>query len=68
MDTSFIKTDNNKVIYTECIYWVDKLGECLEICTNPDKNDIHKICKSNNPENYKLLNNLLNSNNVIKKK
>jgi hypothetical protein len=77
MDSSFIETDENKVIYTECVYWVDKLEECLEICMKPESTDqnklsnnieTHKICKANNPENYKLLNDLFNTNSIIKKK
>ena len=30
--------------------------------------ETHKICKANNPENYKLLNDLFNTNSIIKKK
>ena len=58
---SFIKADDNKIINENCIRWVQKINDCLEVCTkssgcNRKNNDTHKICKINNPESYAKLN------------
>lgn len=57
---SFIKTDDNKIINENCIRWVKKMNECLEVCTKVDgcikKYNTHSICKSNTPESYLKLN------------
>jgi hypothetical protein len=58
---TYIKTDNNRIINEKCIKWVEKMGECLEICTKLSgcaiKNgDTHKICKLNNLDSYNKLN------------
>jgi len=29
---SYIKVDNNKVINENCIRWIKKIDECLEVC------------------------------------
>ena len=48
--TLYIKTDDNKIINEQCIKWVKKMSDCLEICTkstgcNVKNGDTHKICK-----------------------
>ncbi len=61
--SSFIKTDDNKVINEKHIRWIKKIGECLEVCTRangcvserPFINS-HTICKLNNPISYNRLN------------
>jgi hypothetical protein len=56
---SFIKTDENKIINEKCIRWVQKMDECLYLCTRSDgckKYNTHKICKSNNLDSYNKLN------------
>jgi hypothetical protein len=59
-NTSFIKTDNNKIINEKAIIWVKKMNECLEVCTKTDgcTNGVntHRICKLNSPEGYNRLN------------
>ena len=59
---SYIKTDDNKVLNEQCIKWVKKMNECLEVCvrTNGCREQVntHRICKLNNPESYKKLNKL----------
>jgi hypothetical protein len=61
--TSYIKTDENKVINEKCIRWVKQMDECLFVCTKSTgcndfvsrHRDSHKVCKSNNPESYAKL-------------
>ena len=60
---SFIKADDNKVINEKYIKWIKKMDECLQVCTKSTGcgiaiGDTHKICKLNNPDSYKKLNNL----------
>ena len=60
-NSAFIKADDNKIIYKYSIIWVQKMNECLEVCTkstgcNTKTGDTHKICKINNPESYSQLN------------
>lgn len=61
--SSYLKTDRNKFINEKAIIWVKKMNDCLEVCTKrsgcnalepPDK-----ICKSNSPDSYDKLNNLI---------
>ncbi len=57
----YIKTDDNKIIRENCIRWVKKMNDCLEVCVKMNGCDIvsgdtHKICKKNTPESYELLN------------
>ena len=59
--SGLIKADDNKIINKYCIIWVQKMNECLEVCTkstgcNTKTGDTHKICKINNPESYAKLN------------
>ena len=58
---TYIRTDNNKIINEQHIRWVQKTGDCLEICIkmsgcNVQNNDTHKICKLNNIDSYNKLN------------
>jgi hypothetical protein len=58
---TYIKTDNNKIINEKCIKWVQKMDECLEVCTKSigcdvRSGDTHKICKLNNLDSYNKLN------------
>jgi len=57
----YVKADDNKVINLRAIKWVKKINECLGICTkslgcNDSINDLHKICKTNNPKSYEKYN------------
>ena len=55
----YVKADNNKIINEKCIVWVQKIDECLHVCTKTFGCAIdatHKICKSNNPNSYNNLN------------
>jgi len=59
--TFYLKTDNNRIINENCIRWVKKMSDCLEVCTRTNGCDInngntHKICKLNNPDSYNKLN------------
>lgn len=62
--TTYIKTDDNKVINERCIRWVKKMNDCLEVCTKSNgctgnvNGDVHMICKLNSPSSYNKLNNL----------
>jgi hypothetical protein len=66
-NTFYIKTDDNKIINEKHIRWVQKMGDCLEVCTksigcsvnvkNGDTHrDTHRICKLNNLDSYNKLN------------
>ncbi len=57
---SFVKTDDNRIINENCIRWVKKMNECMDVCIKPSGcypyRDTHKICKSHSPESYHKLN------------
>jgi len=58
---AYIKTDDNKIINEKYIRWVQKMSDCLEVCTKSigcdiDTGGTHKICKLNNPDSYDKLN------------
>lgn len=62
-NNKYIKINNNMVINEQCIRWVQKIDECLYICTKPNGCDVfgifkntHKLCKKNNYDNYMKLN------------
>jgi hypothetical protein len=60
-NTFYIKTDDNKIINEKYIRWVQKMGDCLEVCAKSTGCDIkhrdtHRICKLNNPDSYNKLN------------
>ena len=58
----FYKTDDNRIINENCIRWVKKMSDCLEVCIKIsgcnlyENEDTHKICKVNNPDSYNKLN------------
>ena len=60
--TVYFKTDDNRIINENCIRWVKKMSDCLEVCIKisgcnlEDNKDTHKICKLNNPDSYNKLN------------
>jgi len=61
MENSYLRADNNKIINESCIRWVQKMDDCLYICTkmtgcNIQNGDAHKICKINNLDSYNKLN------------
>jgi hypothetical protein len=49
-----------------CIQWVQKLNECLEVCTKSTEctgvNDTHRICKTMSPDSYRYLNQYFQTN------
>jgi hypothetical protein len=59
---TFIKADDNKVVNEKFIRWIQKIDQCLEICTKHNGCEIgsgtNRICKSNNPDSYEKLNKL----------
>ena len=60
-NTSYIKADDNKIINENCIRWVKKMNDCLEVCLkssgcNVENKDTHKICKAYNLDSYNKLN------------
>ena len=59
---NFIKTDDNKVVNQECIRWVKKIKECMQVCTKPEGCILNlttqKVCKNKNEESYNKLNEL----------
>lgn len=57
----YIKTDDNTIINEKCIIWIQKMGECLEVCTKStgcqkQNGNTHKICKFHNLDSYDKLN------------
>ena len=58
----YLKTDDNRVINEKYIVWIQKINDCLEVCTkttgcnNISRGDTHKICKINNIDSYNKLN------------
>lgn len=60
-NTFYIKTDDNKIINEKHIRWVQKMGDCLEVCAKVTGCDVKsgdtiRICKLNNPDSYNKLN------------
>lgn len=59
----FIKVDDNQILNLNCIRWVKKMDECLQVCAKSNgcipmsETDKHKICKLTNPDSYNKLNN-----------
>jgi hypothetical protein len=56
---TYIKADNNKIINEKYIKWIQKIDECLEVCTKSDGCSLyqrHKICKIHNLDSYNKLN------------
>jgi len=57
----YYKTDDNRIIHENCIRWVKKMNDCLEVCINRTGcyklgEDTHRICKLNTPDSYHKLN------------
>jgi hypothetical protein len=56
----YIKLNDNTIINENCIRWVRKMNECLQICTlsNGCKMKCHTdtICKKDNLNSYNKLN------------
>jgi hypothetical protein len=56
----YYKTDDNRIIHENCIRWVKKMNECLEVCIKTSGcslgKDTLKICKINTPDSYSKLN------------
>lgn len=59
-DKPFIKVDNNIILNINCIRWVKKMDECLQICSKSNgcygEKDTHQICKINNLVSYNRIN------------
>ena len=59
---SYCKTDENKVINERHIRWINKMNDCLEVCTKGNGctkgKDTHRICKLYTPDSYNKLNSL----------
>ena len=59
-NVSYIKLDSNTMINENCIRWVKKMGDCLEVCVKSTGCSVmdgtHKICKLNNLHSYNKLN------------
>lgn len=58
---SFIKTDDNRVINEVYIRWIQKMGECMEVCSKMDGCSLengatHRVCKTHNLTSYNRLN------------
>ena len=59
LNTKWCKTDENKILNENSITWVQKMGECLAVCTKSvgcSIGDTHKICKLHNFDSYNKLN------------
>ena len=59
-ENSYVKIDKGKIINEKCIKWIEKIDECLEICTkssgcNVKNKDTHKICKIDNYTSYEKI-------------
>jgi hypothetical protein len=58
----YIETDENKVINEKHIRWIEKMNECLEVCTKVNgciaRKNTHRICKLYTPDSYNKLNRL----------
>jgi len=56
---SYIKTDENRIINEKCIRWVQKMDECLEICTKQNgcepRTGTHRLCKINNQKKFQKI-------------
>jgi len=57
----YIKLNDNTMINENCIRWVRKMNECLQICTlsvGCNDSNTHTICKKDNVNSYNKLNKL----------
>ena len=60
-NVSYLRADGNTIINETCIRWVQKIDDCLHVCSKMTGCDIknggtHKICKTNNLDSYNKLN------------
>ena len=61
-DNVFLKADDNRIINENCIRWVKKMNDCLEVCMKTTGCDLQsngntlKICKLKSPDSYNRLN------------
>ena len=58
---NYIKTDANRLINEQHIRWIEKINECLEVCTKSSGcryvgGDTHRICKFKSFDSYNKLN------------
>ena len=58
---TFLKAHGNKVLNERHIRWIQKIGECMEVCTRSDGcnvnlNSTTRVCKEYNPASYEKLN------------
>ena len=57
---SYIKVDDNRILNENCIRWVKKMDECLEICAVQTgcllKQNTISVCKISNMDSYNKLN------------
>jgi hypothetical protein len=57
---SYIKTDDNRIINENCIRWVKKMDDCLEVCALQTgctlRYNTMSVCKIYNIESYNKLN------------
>ena len=61
MEVSYLRTDGDKIINEACIRWVQKMDDCLYVCSkmtgcHVKNGDTNKICKINNLDSYNKLN------------
>ena len=61
-NTDFIKTDENKIVNVKYIRWVQKVNECMELCSKLNGcslNSLGKetitVCKMNSPDSFEKL-------------
>jgi hypothetical protein len=58
-ENSYIKINDNTILNKNCIRWVKKMNECLEICslsTGCYNDNTMKVCKKDNLKDYNELN------------
>lgn len=65
-NTSFIKTDDNKLINVQQIKWIKKMNDCLEVCIKSNRcnlkiGDTHTICKKYTPNSFNSFNQLFDN-------
>jgi hypothetical protein len=61
MEVIYLRVDGDKIINETCIRWVQKMDDCLYVCSkitgcNIQNGGTHKICKINNLDSYNKLN------------
>lgn len=60
-DITFIQTDNQFIVNEQCIRWIKKVHDCMQICAKPggcvSSFDTLRVCKMNSPDSYDRLNN-----------